>query len=106
MDKGYILGNIMKISAVNSFYFFDSSGNCLSSGSTSNFPISIGWRMNIDISCIGNTNAVNLFDQILGKSVLSYSFENSETVSIPRPDGAFNEVTVYMIIGRYGSNKV
>ncbi len=106
MDRGYVLGDPVKISGQSQFSFVDSSGNCLASGQTSAFKYEIGWRLNSDISCSSNTNSINLFSNILGKSMYAYSSTTTQLVTVPQPDGQFNEVVVYIFIGTIGSSKI
>lgn len=107
MDRGYQLGDRLTLSGTTQFNFIDSLGNCLNFGSTNSFNFYIEWRQNADYSCTGTSNSINLFNQILGRSVYSFSSSTSISTIIPQPnESSYNEVTVYFFIARYGSNKI
>jgi hypothetical protein len=105
MDRGYVLGDPLTISGLSQFNFINADGTCLASG-TNTLNYRIGWRQNIDISCSSASNSINLFSKILGKSISAYSSTNAQLITIPQPDGQFNEVTVFVFIGTRGSSKI
>ncbi len=107
MYRGFKLGDVLTISgSPPQFSFMDASGNCLSVGGSSGFNIQIGWRLNSDIVCSGSTNSIKLFNDIIGKSIYAFYLATNNLVTIPEPITTYNDVTVYIIIGRYGSANI
>ncbi len=82
MYKGYKIGDALSFSGLSSFNFLADDGNCAGSFSNS---LTINYRMDTDISCSGFTNNINLFSNILGQTVKSYS-SASQTIQVPVPD--------------------
>lgn len=105
MDRGYVLGNSLSFSGVSLFSFTDPNGNCLASGSNSQ-RYEIGWRMNADFTCLGTSNSINLFNNIIGKTLNAFSSSTDRTVTVPLPDGDYNEAVVYIFIGTMGSSNI
>lgn len=106
MDPGFRLGDLMSISGASQFNYVATNGNCLASGSTTGYNFKIRWRLNSDIECKGTINSINLFNSILDKSTSAYSSSTTKLVNIPIPSTAYNEVIIYIIIGRYGSSNI
>lgn len=82
MYKGYTIGDALSFSGLSSFNFVDNNGNCAGS---STYSLTINYRMDTDISCSGSTNNINLFNNVIGQTVKSYS-SASQTIQVPVPD--------------------
>lgn len=72
------------------FYFIDANGNCETSSSHTAYPQQIRYRVDTDIICTGSSNSINLFTNILGKSIPSFYSSTSPAFQIPQQGGSFN----------------
>lgn len=54
--------------------------------------------MNLDIVCVGSINNINLYNNLLGKTILSYSDSSDVTVAIPLVQEQYNEANIYIFV--------
>lgn len=96
----------MTIGSKNAFSFVDSSGNCLTSGSSSTFNIRFGH--NTKISCIcNNCGTPLLFSDLMGKTIAQFYDTTSNNITLPSiNDSSITTLKLNFIIGKYGSQKV